>query len=333
MRYTVGEMTVLRNLLALVLLVSVLGDARAERFLFQRGTALYLGGRDGKETRKLLDIGAGPGRLWSVSPDGRRIAWLKPLAGGDEGSLEVRPIAVFLADITGRRQKRLFSTDTLLDRQGRKIATVGSVNGSGVSTLADWAPVSLSWSADGRTLYLGCTRVGATGVMTVTVDGQAGTAIVDADGNWKCLAPITQPDARSTYLAGVSLGKESTSAPVMLCNLALGNTWTMVPPTGETPPYVAALWPALSPDGKSVAFTSVPRGLWLAEAQGTKVRRLVNGEVHRPRFSDDGKTLFFLAPRPTTADRQAYDLYELIPGSATPRVVLSDVDWFDVVPD
>lgn len=333
MRYTVGEMTVLRNLLALGLMAFTVSGVHAERFLFQRGTSLYLGERDGKETRKLLDIGSGSGRLWSVSPDGRRVVWLKPLSGGDEGSLEARPIAVFLTDITGRRQKRLFSTDALLDRQGRKITVISPIGAeTTTTTLADWAPVSLSWSADGRTLYLGCTRVGGSGVMTVTVDGQAGTAIVDADGNWKCLAAITQPDARSTYLAGVSVGRDST-APLLLCNLALGNAWTPVPPTGGTPPYVAALWPALSPDGKSVAFTSVPRGLWLAEAQGTKLKRLVSGEVLRPRFAEDGKTLFFLAPRPTTTERQAYDLYELTPGSATPRVVLSDVDWFDVVPD
>ena len=61
--------------------------------------------------------------------------------------------------------------------------------------------------------------------------------------------------------------------------------------------------------------------------------RLVSGEVARPRFSEDNKTVLFLSPRPTTADKTAYDLYELPVGSTTPKVVLSDVDWFDLVAD
>lgn len=331
MRYTGGEMTVLRNVLALGLVGLLASGAQAERFLYQRGTGLFLAAREGKDTRKLLEIG--PGHLWSASPDGRRIAWLKPLTGEGEGSLEAHPVAVYLADITGRRQKKLFSTDTLTDRQGRKVTLLGPTDPGGVATpFSDWAAVSLTWSADGRTLYLGCSRVGPlAGVTTVTLDAQAGTAIVDADGNWKSLAAVTHPDARGTSLAAVSLGKLPGSAPLSVCNFALGSTWTPITAGEDPPPYGMALWPALAPDSKSVAFASQPRGLWLAE--GAKVRRLINGEVVRPRFGEDSKTLFFLAPRPTTTDKQSYDLFELAPGATAPKVVLSDVDWFDVVPD
>ena len=331
MRYTGGEMTVLRNVLALGLLGLLASGAQAERFLFQRGTGLYLATREGKEARKLLDIG--PGHLWSASPDGRRIVWLKPAAGDSEGGLDTRPATVYLADITGRRQKKLFSTDALTDRQGRKVTALGPLDAGGVqSALAEWSAVSLSWSADGRTLYLGCTRVGPlAGLATVTVDAQAGTAIVDADGNWKTLAAVTQVDARGTALAGVSLGKLPGGAPLATCNLALGNTWTQLTAGEDPPSYGMAQWPALAPDSKSVAFASQPRGLWLAE--GTKLRRLINGEVVRPRFGEDSKTILFLAPRPTTTDKQSYDLFELAPGATAPKVVLSDVDWFDVVPD
>ena len=329
-----GEMKV-QSLVAIGLTLALAGVAHAERFIFQRGSALYSASRDGKESRKLLDISAGAGVLWAASPDGRRIVWAKPTSKESEGSLAARPLTLYLTDITGRRQKRLLSTDSLTDRQGHKVTEVGETTLSGPNTtLADWSPVSLSWSADGRTLYLGCTRAGAAaGVMTVTLDAQVGTALVDSEGRWKCLGSVTQPDARSTYLAAVSIGRESGAAPLMICNLAVGNAWTPVPPLGGAPVYGAALWPALAPNGKSVVFASVPRGLWLAEGPGLQTRRLVNGEVARPRFSEDGKTVLFLSPRPTTSDKIAYDLYELPLGGTTPKVVLSDVDWFDLVAD
>lgn len=324
-----------QSLVTLGIALVLAGAAHAERFVFQRGSALYSASRDGKELRKVLDISSGAGTLWAASPDGRRVVWTKALSTESEGSLAARPIAIFLSDITGRRQKKLLSTDSLKDRQGRGITEVGATTlGGPATTLSDWSLVSLSWSADGRTLYLGCTRVGAAaGVTTLSIDAQAGTALVDADGRWKCLAPVTQPDARSTYLAAVSIGREAGSAPLVVCNLAVGNAWTPVPPIGGTPVYGAALWPALAPDGKKVVFASLPRGLWLAEGPGLQTRRLVSGEVARPRFSEDNKTVLFLSPRPTTADKTAYDLYELPLGGTTPKVVLSDVDWFDLVAD
>ncbi|MBB6049622.1 PD40 domain-containing protein [Armatimonas rosea] len=324
-----------QSLVAMGLALVLTGAAHAERFIFQRGGALYSASRDGKESRKVLELGGATGTLWAASPDGRRIVWTKTSSTETEGNLATRPVTVFLSDITGRRQKKLFSTDSLKDRQGRGITEIGaSVAGGEATTLNDWSLVSLSWSADGRTLYLGCTRVGAApGVTTLSVDAQAGTALVDADGRWKSLAAVTQPDARSTYLAAVSLGREAGSAPLVVCNLAVGTAWTPVPPLGGTPVYGAALWPALSPDGKKVVFASLPRGLWLAEGPGLQTRRLVSGEVARPRFSEDNKTVLFLSPRPTTADKTAYDLYELPVGSTTPKVVLSDVDWFDLVAD
>lgn len=324
-----------QNLLAIGMALVLAGAAHAERFIFQRGSLLYSASRDGKDTRRVLDIGIGPGGLWAASPDGRRIAWAKALNTESEGSLAARPIALFLSDITGRRQKKLLTTASLTDRQGRKVAEIGPTIPNGpVTTLKDWSPVSLSWSADARTLYLGCTRIGSgAGVMTVSIDAQAGTALVDAEGRWKCLAPVAQSDARSTYLAAVAIGRESGTAPLQLCNLAVGNAWTPIPPIGGTPPYGAALWPALAPNGKSIVFASMPKGLWLAEGPGLQTRRLINGDVSRPRFSEDGKTVLFLSPRPTTADKIAYDLYELPLGGSTPKVVLSDVDWFDLVAD
>ena len=323
------------NSIAFALTLTLAGVAHAERFIFQRGSTLYSASRDGKESRRVLDMGTPPGGLWSASPDGRRIVWARTLTSDAEGSLEAHPITLFLGDITGRRQKKLLATSALTDRQGQKITEIGPTIPNGPSTtLKDWSLVSLSWSADSRTLYLGCTRSGgAAGVMTVSVDAQAGTALVDAEGRWKCLAPVAQSDARSTFLAAVSIGRESGTAPLQLCNLAVGNAWTPVPPIGSTPPYGAALWPALAPNGKSIVFASMPRGLWLAEGPGLQTRRLINGEVARPRFSEDGKTVLFLSPRPTTADKIAYDLYELPVGGNTPKVVLSDVDWFDLVAD
>jgi Tol biopolymer transport system component len=324
-----------QSFVAIALTLALAGVAHAERFLFQRGSVLYSASRDGKESRRVLDMSVGQGAVWATSPDGRRIVWAKAANPETEGSLAGRPVTLFLSDITGRRQKKLLTTENLTDRQGRKVAEISPTVPSGpITTLKDWSLVSLSWSTDGRTLYMGCTRVGAAaGVMTVSVDAQSGTALVDAEGHWKCLAPVIQPDARSTFLAAVAIGKESGIAPLQICNLAVGNAWTSVPALGGPAAYGAALWPALSPDGKSIAFASVPRGLWLASGPGFAVKRLISGDVMRPRFSEDGKTVLFLSPRPTTADKIAYDLYELPISGTTPKVVLSDVDWFDLVSD
>ncbi|MCC6626659.1 MAG: PD40 domain-containing protein, partial [Chloroflexi bacterium] len=78
--------------------------------------------------------------------------------------------------------------------------------------------------------------------------------------------------------------------------------------------------PQVSPDGRLVAYTVAPLGrseehprsaIWLALADGSQSpRQLTAGlaQDHRPRWSPDGRWLFFLSDR---AERGTAALYRL----------------------
>ena len=83
--------------------------------------------------------------------------------------------------------------------------------------------------------------------------------------------------------------------PVEVRSLATGRTWRIAP-TGQN------LFPALSPDGRSVAFTrnlgsgggryEKPGGIWIAAATGgTPVQRTKTGSC--PQWSPDGRRLAY----------------------------------------
>ncbi len=332
-----------RFCLIIALLAAVPSLCFADRLIFSRGEGLFLSELNGIAPRQLSGISVGEAR-WAVSRDGRRVVWLKTQKGATEAAL-TKPVAVFLGDTAGRRQKKLTSTDSLKDRSGQKITLVGPTReGGGVTLLKEWSVASVSFSSDGRTLYIGLSHVeGESAVATVAVDAFTGSAVVDADGNWKVLAPIAQADARDSLLAGAGTatasalsGPDAIYLPLTLVNFE-DESVSPLPPTtslgGKRPPYGLALWPALSPDKKRIAFGALPAGLWLSDAAGKFVKRLTPTEAARPRFSTDGKTLFFLAPRPTTTDRQSFDLFRLDPDNpAAPIRQLDDIDWFDIIP-
>jgi hypothetical protein len=328
-------------LLCLALLLAATA-ARAERIVFQRGPSLLIANPDGSDTHELLSIGAGNPVLWAVSPDGRRLAWLKQ-SGETPTGLSAQPATAFLADITGRRSKKLFVTNALRDRRGNAVTAIGS--GDGPTPFSVWTPISLAFSADGRTLYLSCAHTEPSGTLTtVAVDAATGYALVDGAGRWKEIAAVGQIDAHGPLIAAVSAGRASSVAeadagyaPLTIVNLGDATTET-VPSTaslaGGKPPYESALTPAISPDGKAIAFAAATGGIWLTDVAGKNLRRLVTSDAARPRWSADGKTLFFLFPRPSINDRPAYDLYTVTPGAAAaPQLRLQNVDWFDIVAD
>ena len=349
MRHSVHGLALLGTL-ACVLGASA-RPVQADRLIFQRGEMLYAAGADGKDSRRLFTVGKPLEVVWAASLDGRRIAWLTPVSGkGSLGrvSLKARPVAVYVADLSGQRRKRLFSTDNLRDRQGRVVTRLG-VGGAttvrdGASSLEDWAPESLAWSADGKSLYLSCTLLGEQGGRaTFVADSATGTVVVDAAQRWKSIAPITQVDARGSFLAGVGLvrtrdaarasGSESRFYPILVTNLAEGKTTSLLPPAvfvRDRPLYAAAHAPALAPDNKSLAFAAVGAGLWQVDLKGAVYRRLTrNPGDNAPRWSLDGKRVLFLSTRSAVTA-----LYEItVAAPVKSRVLLSNVDRFFVVPD
>ncbi len=332
--------------------------ARAERLLFQRSDALYAAGTDGANARRLFVVGrASDGVVWAPAPNGRRIAWLERLPAQNDlagaAGLSVRPVAVYVADLSGRPRKRLLATNDLRDRQKRKVTRlfVGSEvpTENGVSPFSDWALDSLAWSADGRSLYLSCTFLpSAGGRATFVADARTGAVVVDAQGRWKSIAPMTQVDARGPLLVGVGLSRttdeataanaQSKYAPLLVTNLAEGKTISLLAPTFSStrrPAYATALFPALSPDASVVVFTALGQGLYLVDARAGKTyRRLTTGAGDdNARWRGDGKHILYLSASPDGARDDLYDLEVPLVGTGRGRLILADVDRFFVVPD
>jgi len=342
-------MRILRTLSTLLALALLPPAAWAQRLIFQQGDTLFVANDDGKEARRLFVVGNRPDVLWAASPDGRRVAWMIRTGVGSAQSLSARPVVVRISDtLTGRHQKRLFATDGLKDRQGRHVTVLGT---DPPGTFDPWQPVSLSWSADSRTLYLGCTSVVNTRTRaTFAVDAAVGTALIDAEGRWKPIAPITDVEARGGLLVGIGAemytpqgGPDVEFHPLVAVNLIEGERYPLYdPPKGLTnlPDYAFASGnPALAPENRAIAFLGNEKGVWLTDKFGKSYRRLIEGAVLRPRWSLDGKRLYVLLPRPLTGDKTIYDLYTIAPPDEgdtlppAPTLILQGVDWFDVVPD
>ncbi len=324
--------------------------ARAERIVFQRGDALFVAGADGKETRRLFAIGDPFEVVWAPSPDGRRLAWYtaaKPGSAADPAApgLGARPIAVWISDLSGQRRKLLLTTDTLRDRRGRRVTELAV---EGAKSLDEWSPASLAWDPGGKSLYLSCTYLGAARERaTFVADAATGTAVVDARGRWKSIAPVTEVDVRWPLLVGVGLertpgrpGPPDALFPLFVTNLAEGETRSLLPatlPGADRPPYALAASPALSRDGKSIAFAAIGDGLWQTDVRGRDYRRLTDNRADdAPRWSEDGKRLLFLSVAPP-GPGVTTDLYGMplpaAPSAGKRRLVLKDVSRFFVVPD
>ncbi|MBC8101948.1 MAG: hypothetical protein H7Z41_05105 [Cytophagales bacterium] len=338
-------------------------SARAEQLLFQRGGTLYTAERDGTGTRPLFDLGPGLLLPWAASPDGRRVAWLRrrePVEGGPPSAPNLRdqPATALLSDQTGRHQKPLFATDTLRDRQGKKITSLGvrspaeAGDNPDLRKFALWEPVSLAWSADSRTLYLSCSYLGPDTALKATfaVDAATGAALVDAEGRWKVVAPMTDVDARGAVIVGAGaalrppVGTDTQGvryAPLTLTNLALGTRAPLYAAVAETPlpDYAFTRTPALSgKDNRYVAFSSVNKGLWIFDRTTQQYRPLLERNVTRPRWAAEATSLYFLEARPAApGGKPSFDLYaaDFVPSTGQlglPRPLLQGVDWFDIVP-
>lgn len=348
--------------LPLCLLLLLGKGALAERIVFQRGEALHVTESEGGETRRLFAVGKPFATLWAPSPDGRRVAWTEPLKASSSGiSLADRPFAVYVADLSGLRRKRLLATNDLRDRLGRRVTTLGLGDQKpieGAENFDAWLLDGLAWSADGRSLYLSCALTGNLGGhATFVADSATGAAVVDAQGRWRSIAPITEVDARDTLLVGVGLDRirnassperplgASSFRPLLIINLAEAKTTSLLPASfaaKDAPTYAGAHSPALSPDGQSVVFATFGHGLWQVDTQSRSYRRLTReAGDDAPRWSLDGKRILFLSHPAGGLGALTDNLYEM-PAPApdgpsdtrpTRRLLLRDVVRFFVIPE
>lgn len=179
----------------------------ADTLIFQRGDALYIAmldknGKISGEPRRLFAVGNPKSTLWAASADGKKIAYLrqgKTAQVNDEGEgEEIDATELYVSERGGGNEKKLFAANTLTNLQGKPVTRIADLG-----PVATAVPVSLAWSADGRTLYLGMTGAKGSGRVTVAVDATTGTPFVDARGQWKVIASMTEVEAQGGKLVGV----------------------------------------------------------------------------------------------------------------------------------
>jgi dipeptidyl aminopeptidase/acylaminoacyl peptidase len=161
-------------------------DRRPEPYYLPRGNELLAVSRDGGESQVVASIAGNIG-AWSLSPDGRRVAFVGSLAGTPERSYS-QP-ALYVADLGGPPRNLTDAYDFHIDGglAGDQRAPRGS------------HPAGPVWSADGRSILI---RVGEQGDANLKrVDVQSGTVDVVTTGSHEVMSYTA--DAKRARIAFV----------------------------------------------------------------------------------------------------------------------------------
>ena len=291
-------------------------------------TDAHGGGEDAVVAPGDLDI---EGLAWS--PDGARLAFSgRP---GRQGAFSIH-----LVPLDGSAPQRLtapattypgdldpaFSPDGRLlafvrtEMDGRQDVAVVTVNGGRVRRLAreQKGVTGLDWTADGREVVYAANRDGAAGLWRVGLDG--------GDPRWVSLgADAGEIAAPSVGRAGgVAFARQLVRSQVV--EVGADSTVRSVAPSTRDDRQ-----PAVSPDGRRVAFVSTRSGsheVWVARADGSGAARLTDfggARVSGPRWSPDGRSVVVSARLEGDAD-----VFVVGPDGAARRLTDSDAD--DVAP-
>ena len=150
------------------------------------------------------------------------------------------------------------------------------------------------WSPDGsRIVYQVAGRNQRIGnLFALDVASGKVTQLTDLEqissGLWY-MSPSYSPDGRSILFTSPSNGKDDQ----------VWHLWS-IPASGGEPTLVLrdAGFGEYSPDGSTIAYTVISEGgelgdLWIAKADGSDRRKLVEGELYFPRWSPDGTRIAY----------------------------------------
>ena len=248
-----------------------------KRMIFQsrrlgRG-ALFIANIDGSELRLLLDSGDDPsGAVWS--PDGRHVAY----SGSVDGDAEI-----FVTDANGRNRRRLTNIEA-----------------------DDSHP---AWSPDGTRIYFSSNRhtpdMNAPfgqqwhDTFSMRIDGSEVRRHTDC--RTVCTYPAPSPDGKLIAYRKVlktpgmrwDLSVMPANSEVFVSNLDGSEERNL----SDHPAYDG--WPAWSPDGRWIAFTSNRAGpantgqVFVVSPDGAGVRQITRGEWSNttPRWTPDSLTI------------------------------------------
>jgi Tol biopolymer transport system component/DNA-binding winged helix-turn-helix (wHTH) protein len=220
----------------------------------------------------------------AVSPDGRRVAFIRRVSGG------VADVHVVGSDGTGMRRVTFDEADL----------------------------TGVDWSADGRFVVYSSDRAGGYSLWRVPAEG--GTPVLMAGGAARMKHPVTDRAGRrvvyenwnyeiNVWEVGLvgQVGQVGRVGQVERVGVGPDRPVTR---TSE----LWNLYPQVSPDGARVAYVSTQSGaheLWVADRDGGGARQLTRigrGVVRMPRWSPDGRRITYLARGQGGVDVQGIDV-------------------------
>jgi Tol biopolymer transport system component/DNA-binding winged helix-turn-helix (wHTH) protein len=212
----------------------------------------------------------------AVSPDGRRVAFIRRISGG-------------VADVH-----------------------VVGIDGSGARRITfDEADLTgIDWSSDGRSIVYSSDRAGGYSLWRVPADG--GTPALIAGGAARMKHPVADRTARRIVYENWNYGINVWEVGLVGQVERVGPSGRVGPVTRTSELW--NLYPHVSPDGASVAYVSTQSGaheLWVADRDGSDARqltRLGRGVVRMPRWSPDGGRIAYLARGQGGVDVQVIDV-------------------------
>jgi len=176
------------------------------------------------------------------------------------------------------------------NREGNDEIYVMDEDGTGLrrvtnSLASDGNP---SWSPDGTRLAFVSDRDGRNGIHLMNADGTNVTKLPGVAGE----TPVWSPDGASIAFTGLGQGQD------------FGTEIYVVSINGGSPVNVSKnpqedFGPAWSPDGKHLAFASRRDNgtfsVYVANTDGTGIRRVVEGYSREPAWSPDGTRIAYVA--------------------------------------
>ncbi len=280
---------------------------RSER----NGGGLYLMGATGESVRRLTTFGFNP--AWS--PDGSKIVFATE--GIFDASTRETASELWTIDVATGQKRRLATGDAVQPSwspHGGRIAYWGLPNGSSRRTIwtiaaggpGPGAPVAVTdddalnwdpvWAPDGRSLYFASNRSGAMSLWRVAISEKTGRVTTTAEpiappALWSGQIAVSR-DGRTLLYAALERRMTVERAELDVAAASVAGASERV---YEASQGVESL--DVSPDGRSIAFTSSPpnENLFLLRRDGSGLQQITNGTLRRrsARWSPDGRWISF----------------------------------------